>query len=154
MSKKYEDIKHLLPYIKAIRINGASEKEAALSLGISLGTYKKYKRLYPDFKEATDCDKAAADLMVQDALLKSAMGYTVTVKKAYKLKNSYYDENGKKVEEEHLEVVDEEQNVPPNLNAQTYWLKNRCPMLWGEKQAENDTDGDTGGIVILPEVRE
>lgn len=153
MSKKgqrrFERIKALLPYIKAIRINGASEKEAADSLGISYATYKRYKRDYPEFKEAVDTDREKADIDVQTALLKSATGYTVKVKKAFKLKDIHYDERGKKVEKERLELFEEEQAVPPNLSAQTYWLKNRCPKMWSERQDETES----GGIVILPEIK-
>jgi len=147
--KRWEEIKVLLPYVKALRINGADEAEAAGALGISYATYKRYKKLYPELKEAVEVDKEKADIAVQTALLKSATGYTVKVKKAFKLKDVHYDERGKKIEKERLELFEEEQAVPPNLSAQTYWLKNRCPKMWNDAREEDEKDS---GIVILPEV--
>ena len=148
--KRWEEIKKLLPYVKALRINGADEAEAAGALGISYATYKRYKNKYPEFKEAVEADKEKADIAVQTALLKSATGYTVKVKKAFKLKDIHYDERGKKVEKERLELFEEEQAVPPNLSAQTYWLKNRCPKMWNN---EGEEDEKESGIVILPEIK-
>lgn len=149
-AKRWEEIKSLLPYAKALRINGADEAYVAKSLGISVSCYKRYKKLYPEFKEAVEVDKDKADIMVETALLKSATGYTVKVKKAFKLKDIHYDERGKKIEKERLELFEEEQAVPPNLSAQTYWLKNRCPKMWGEKQ---EAEVSEGGVVLLPEVK-
>lgn len=149
-SKRWEEVKSLLPYVKALRINGAEEAFVAKSLGISTSAYKRYKKLYPEFKEAVEVDRDKADIMVEEALLKSATGYTVKVKKAFKLKDIHYDERGKKIEKERLELFEEEQAVPPNLSAQTYWLKNRCPKMWGEKQ---EAEVSEGGVVLLPEVQ-
>ena len=91
-----------------------------------------------------------ADRMVEDALLKLALGYTVKVKKFHKLKKSSYDEREKKVEEETLQAVEEEQSVPPNLTAQTFWLKNRCPEMWNEKLERGDDADGKGGIIQIP----
>ena len=93
---------------------------------------------------------AKENLEVQRSLLNLALGYTMKLKKIYKLKNTYYDERGKKVEEERLEEREEEQYFPPNLSAQTFWLKNRLPEAWDEAGRERE-DAENGGIIILPE---
>ena len=152
-SSKWEEIIGKLTYITALKLSGASDDELCSRLNISKATFSKYKKKYPQFKEAVSIDREVADGMVEAALLRSATGYTVTSKKAYKLKNTYYDDREKKVEEERLEYAEEEQKVPPNLSAQTFWLKNRRPELWSDKadkdRKDNDGSGD-GGIVILP----
>ena len=152
-SSKWEEIIGKLTYITALKLSGVSDDELCSRLNISKATFRKYKEKYPQFKEAVSIDREVADGMVEAALLRSATGYTVTSRKIYKLKNTYYDDREKKVEEERLEYADEEQRVPPNLSAQTFWLKNRRPELWSDKtdkdRRDNDAGGD-GGIVILP----
>ena len=152
-SSKWEEITGKLTYITALKLGGASDDELCAKLNISKATFRSYKEKYPQFKEAVSIDREVADGMVEAALLRSATGYTVTSRKAYKLKNTYYDDREKKVEEERLEYAEEEQKVPPNLSAQTFWLKNRRPELWSDKtdkdRRDNEGSGD-GGIVILP----
>lgn len=148
---KWKKAKELLPYIRCIRINGAGEEEVLKLLGISAATLRRWKIKYPEFAEAVECDGKKADLMVQEALLKSAVGYTQSVKKVFKLKDIRYDERGKKVETERLEERSEEQAISPSISAQTYWLKTRCPGLWGGGE-EKDKEEEESGVVILPEV--
>lgn len=108
------------------------------------------KKLKRKRKTKEEMRLEAADRLVEDALLKLALGYTVKVKKYHKLKKSGYDEREKKVEEETLQEVWEEQSVPPSLTAQTFWLKNRCPELWNEKSEKGEVDKQTGGIIEIP----
>lgn len=148
---KWEDIQKKLPYVRALRLKGISEEEVQKVLGICSSTYSKYKKEHPEFKEATEFDRQIADGLVEEALLKLALGYTVKQKKAHKLKKSHYDEREKKVEEEWIEIVEEEQKIPPSLSAQTFWLKNRCPELWNDKDLKKDENEDTqGGIIEIP----
>ena len=149
---KWKRAKEFIPYIKCIRINGASESDVMKLLGISRATLRRWKQKSPEFAEAVDCDGEKADLMVQQALLKSALGYTQSVKKVFKLKDIRYDERGKKIETERLEERSEEQAVSPSIMAQTFWLKTRCPEFLGS--GAKDDGEDESGIVILPEVKE
>ena len=148
---KWDEIQKRLLYIKCLKIKGYKEKDIAEKLGICPATLKRYKKLYPEMEEALSFDKYMADAMVEAALLKLATGYVVKVNKSIKLKDSHYDENGKKVEKEKLESYVDEVHIAPNLSAQTFWLKNRCPESWDDKKQTEETDG---GIVILPEITE
>lgn len=149
---KWDEIQKRLLYIKCLKIKGYKEKVIAEKLGICPATLKRYKKLYPEMEDALSFDKYMADAMVEAALLKLATGYVVKVNKSIKLKDSHYDENGKKVEKEKLESYVDEVHIAPNLSAQTFWLKNRCPESWDDKKQTEETDG--GGIVILPEITE
>jgi len=132
------------------RIKGASEEEIAERLGICRKTFLKYMRKYPEFEAAVSFDRSKTEKLVEQALLKLALGYTVRVKKVHKLKKSHYDEREKKVEEERLETAEEEQSIPPNLSAQTFWLKSRCPEHWGEKTNDQEENKSLFGIVEIP----
>ena len=62
-----------------------------------------------------------------------------TVQKPIKLKEIKYD-NGKRVSEnERIEYAEEEVFIPPDTTAQIFWLKNRRPDKWRDKQ-KDDTD--------------
>lgn len=153
MSKKL-DIKGILPFIASLKLKGKKDKECAKILGISYGTFLRYKREDEDFRLAAEADEKSLDLRVEQALLSLATGFSKKIRKVYKLKSSHYDENGKKVEEERLEEREEEVFYPPNLSAQTFWLKGRNPCKWGDK-AEKETPeqpSSVGGVIIMPEI--
>ena len=93
------------------------------------------------------------DALVESALFSLCVGQVVQVQKAVKVKKISYD-NGKKLEEvETVEMVTEETYVPPSLNAQIYWLKNRQPTKWSDKK-EEETDKKEGGDFIIEIVGE
>lgn len=65
----------------------------------------KYKNDYPELKERTQVGKEEADLKVESSLFNNATGFYYEEETPIKCKDSYYDEQGKKVEKEHVEVV-------------------------------------------------
>ena len=67
--------------------------------------------------------KSAAE--VESALLKSALGYSVVVKKPVKLKEVRNTPGEGRVETERIEYAEEEVHVPGKLQAQMYWLERR-----------------------------
>ena len=114
--------------------DGLNDEQIAKNMGINVATLYKYKNLYSKINEALKRGKEVIDIEVENALLNKAMGFKVMVKKSYKVKDVEYD-NGRKVKEsERIEMVDEEQYIPPDTTAQIFWLKNRKPAEWRDKQ--------------------
>ena len=66
-------------------------------------------------------------------MLKSALGLKETVRKAIKVKTEKQKVGEGKIVEEHIEYVDEEVYIPPQVVAQIFWLKNRRPDKWKDK---------------------
>ena len=60
---------------------------------------------------------------VEQALLQRALGLTVT-------------ETRTEVTEKGEKTVRTEKELPPDLSAQVFWLKNRCPEKWRDKPPE------------------
>lgn len=149
---KWQFVKEKLGYVKCLRLQGYDEDKIAKRLEISKKTLRKYKSEYPEFAEAMSFDRYVADSMVEDALLRLATGYVVKSEKMVKLKDVHYDENGKKVETEILKPSTEISEVAPNLAAQTFWLKNRCPERWNDSGEDKEGKNEENGIVILPEI--
>lgn len=121
--------------------DGLFDNQIAKNMGISEGTLYNYKNNYPQIREALKKGKEVVDIEVENALFKKALGYTVTIQKAFKLKDVIY-ENGKKVSEsERIEYADEEVHIPADTTAQIFWLKNRKKQDWRDK-VEYETNSD------------
>lgn len=121
--------------------DGLTEKDIAKNMRIGVSTLREWKGRFEEIREALRIGKDSADRVVENALYKSACGYTVKVKKPVKVKQIDYDpETGRKTREsETWKMVEEELHFPAQVTAQIFWLKNRKPEQWREKQEYTDT---------------
>lgn len=120
---------------------GATDCDIAKKIGIGERTFTDWKSRFPAIVAALKKGKAPVDFEVENALLKSALGYTVTVKEPIKVKKKTIKNGVGTIEEEHIEYVDREIHVKPDVTAQIFWLKNRKPDKWRDKptsEAAND----------------
>lgn len=112
---------------------GATDEQIAAKIGISRKTFYEWQNRFGDIRNAIKKGKAPVDFAVENALLKSALGYYVTVKEPIKLRTELQTVGkGKKVEE-RIEFVEKQVYIPPNNAAQIFWLKNRKPAQWRDK---------------------
>ena len=118
--------------------DGLKDEEIADNIGITTKTLYEWKNKYSAFCEALKKGKAPVDYHVEDALYKSATGYTVTVKKPVKLKTRKQLKDKGMIEEERIEYVEEEIYIRPDTTAQIYWLKNRRRGKWCDKPVDFD----------------
>ena len=89
------------------------------------------------------------DIEVENALLKRATGYTVTIKKPIKVKTKRQLKDKGTIEEEHIEFVEEETYIAPDTTAQIYWLKNRRRDKWSDKPQTSAADTDDPLMAML-----
>ena len=114
--------------------DGLTDKDIAKNLRIGVSTLREWKGRFPEIRDALKQGKDAADRVVENALYKSATGYTMKIRKPVKVKLVDYDPTGKKIREtETWQAVEEEIHVPAQVTAQIFWLKNRKPDQWREK---------------------
>ena len=115
--------------------DGLIEKQIAHNCGVSDTTLRTWKHKYPEIDEAVRKGKEVVDREVENALFKSAMGFTQKVKKPVRIKETEFDpKTGKKIRDLDKWVqVEEEVYIPPQVTAQIFWLKNRKPDQWREK---------------------
>ena len=100
--------------------DGLIEKQIASNMGVSIRTLINWKQRFPELAKALSRGKDVADREVENALHKRALGYWVTETKTTILPD------GVKTEEFHKHIV-------PDTTAQIFWLKNRKPDQWREK---------------------
>ena len=126
--------------------DGLIDKEIAAQMGISYSTLREWRDRFPALSAALKIGKDVADRKVEHKLFDKAVGFTQKVQKPIKLKRTIY-ENGKKVEEyEYIKMVEEEVYIPPEASCQFFWLKNRKPKEWKDKQ---QVDANVNGQVSI-----
>ena len=114
--------------------DGLTDEQIAENLDISVASFYNYKNEHLEFLESLKKGKEIADYEVENALFKKALGYNAKVKKAFKVKEVLY-ENGKRLKEtERIEYAEDEVHIPADTTAQIFWLKNRKPNTWRDKQ--------------------
>lgn len=128
---KYEThIQPRLEYVRASARMGTPEREIAAGLQVSYSTFREYKKKHPELAQALSQGAKDANAAVENSLHKRALGYTVELKKCFKLKKPVL-ENGRKVgEEEVLQTGLEETHIPADTKAIIFWLTNRLPEFW------------------------
>ena len=115
--------------------DGLIEKQIAKNMGVAESTLRNWKNAFPEIAEALRKGKEVVDREVENALFKSALGFMQKVKKPVRIREVEYDpKSGKKIRESEKWVqVEEEVYIPPQVTAQIFWLKNRKPDQWREK---------------------
>jgi transcriptional regulator with XRE-family HTH domain len=98
--------------------DGLTDEQIASNMGISKSTLYEWKKKYSELSDSLKKGKEVIDRMVENALLKSALGYD-------------YLEDGMTKDGT---VVPLQKVAHPNTTALIFWLKNRKPAQWRDKQ--------------------
>lgn len=112
---------------------GATDAELAEFFEVVESTINLWKIEHPKFSESIKKGKTAADVVIANKLHSRAAGAVVKIQQAHKVKTVKYVK-GKRVETESIEVVTLKQEYPPDTTAAIFWLKNRQPKKWRDKQ--------------------
>ena len=157
LTKYQPHVEPKLETIEAWYRNGADDKIVAGNLNVGYSTYLKYKQENPELMKVTIVGKEPADLKVESSLYNNAIGYYYTEEVAFKCKNISFDENGKRVEKEEVVVAEVRRYAKPETIAQFFWLKNRKPKEWKDKQdieINGELQASTGKLQeILDEIK-
>ena len=105
--------------------DGLTDEQIAARIGITTSTLYDWKNKYSEFSEALKRGKEVVDIEVENALLKRALGYDYTEERVERSQDG-----GKK----SLKTVQMVKHIPPDTTAQIFWLKNRRPDRWRDKQ--------------------
>lgn len=100
---------------------GLTEQEIANVFEVANSTITLWEVEHPEFSAALREGKAIADARVKRRLYERAIGgFKIHKQKAYVIKG-------------RVVKVDIWEEVPPDVTAQIFWLKNRDPENWREK---------------------
>lgn len=133
---------YVLPRLQSVAdwtLEGVGEKEIAERLGISKSTLSRYKKSHKELERVLNTGRGKVIAEVENALLKKAMGYSYTEVRTV--------DKGDRVE-----VTTTDKEVPPDLSAISFVLRNYCPEKWSDKPTALKEEKAAGGVVILPDV--
>ena len=142
--------KDIYPHIvKAIASKGYIESEIQDIIKISVATFVSWKKLYPEFLKALKDGKETPDNEVENALLKRAKGYEYDeiIERPKIIKR-----NNKPVEVMRVSEI-KHKVMAPEVIAQIFWLKNRRPDRWRDRQ-DIEHSGTIGYKVIPDDLSE
>ncbi len=111
--------------VQELCIAGAVDREIAAHLGIDKTTLYDWRIAHPELGEAMKLGKSLADDRTERTAFEIANGYTVTVKKAIKLRDQYGNER--------VETVEEDLWVAPDASHNRWFLQNRRGKDWKDK---------------------
>lgn len=119
--------------------DGYTFEDIANKIGIAKSTLTGWRKKYPEMEKALKAGREIVDYKVENALLKSALGYkTKEVKVTTTIRYG-------KVIETIREVTEKDQ--APNVSAIQCWLYNRTPNKWRNMNSRanilDDMDNDT-----------
>lgn len=114
---------------------GYTDAELADFFEVSETTINNWKHEFPGFLESIKKGKSFADADIVDNLYNRALGYTTKEKREEKTADGFKE-------------VEAEKHVPGDVTAMIFWLKNRQPKLWRDKQ-EVEQSGDLGLTVNI-----
>ena len=101
--------------------DGLTNADIAERMGINESTIKLWKDKYPEFAKAINTGKEIVDYKVENALLKSALGYKT--KEVKTIINGKPDKDGNRT----VRIETTEKEYAPNVTAIAMWLNNRKP---------------------------
>ena len=132
---------------------GYTDAELADFFDVQESTINNWKKKHPDFLESIRAGKAFADMDVVESLHKSTQDRTVIERKAFKVKEKWvHEETGKIIERESIVYADEERIIPSDTKSIQFWLKNRQPQHWREKQEEKQEAAERQqAVIIMPD---
>lgn len=113
---------------------GYTDIQMVEEFGIGRTTFYRWKKDFPDFRDAIRIAKEEPDNQMERSLYHSGNGFEYFEEVPIKVKDIEYDQGRKVKETERVEVVQVKRTVPPNSTAQIFWLKNRRPDLWRDKK--------------------
>jgi hypothetical protein len=106
---------------------GAIDEDIAKEFGVSIGTLKRWKNEYPELRSALKTSKDFIDSLVEDSLLKRALGYSYEETEVSMADDG---EDGKKKKKRIKKIT---KQVLPDTTAQIFWLKNRQKRNWRQE---------------------
>lgn len=108
---------------------GATDDALADFFEVSKVTINAWKKAHPEFLNSLKIGKQIADANVADSLYNRALGYSHPELKVF---NNMGE----------IVTFECEKHYPPDPTSAIFWLKNRQPALWRDKQVEETKSDD------------
>jgi transposase-like protein len=105
-----------------LALMGKTNPEIAEAIGVNTDTLDQWRKQFPEFSDAIKKNKDQADSVIVASLYERAKGY------------EYTEISVKEDPEKGAVTTTTTKQVAPDVTAQIFWLKNRQPKDWRDKQ--------------------
>lgn len=112
----------------ALAVEGETDIQIAEVMGITERTLNNWKKTHESFFQSLKKGKSVADADVVKSLYNRAVGKVVVKNKKVTIE---MDSEGN---QRPARIETTEQQVPPDVTAAIFWLKNRNPAQWRDRQ--------------------
>lgn len=102
--------------------DGLTDEQIAHNMGVAYSTFRVWKTKYMALSAVLKRGKDVPDREVENALFKRALGY------------KYSEVTKENVGGSLLVTKVVTKEIAPDTTAQIFWLKNRKPSVWGDRQ--------------------
>lgn len=122
--------------------DGLTDEQIAKNIGINRTTLYDWKKKEVNIADALKRGKEVIDFEVENALLKKALGYTITIKEEKLDKDGF------------VHTLEKDVHIPPDTTAQIFWLKNRKPNNWKDRvETDEDKEAVTNASQVIAKIR-
>jgi len=131
--------------------DGLTIEEATKAAGTCAATFFRMRKRYPHLAELCEGVRVLNIERVEDALLRSALGYDYETTKTV---NRTQVVDGEQVGPTEVTVTQEEHKIAPNTTAAIFFLKNRAREKWKSDKhitIEEKKDEGDGSIIDVTE---
>ena len=118
---------------------GSTDEEMADFFEVHVDTIYEWKLVHEEFSEAIKKGKTLADATIADSLYHRAKGYSHAAVKILAVSQGAGQPS-------EVQEVPYTEHYPPDTTAMIFWLKNRQPAKWRDKQ-EHMLTGPNGGPI-------
>lgn len=123
--------------------DGLTDDQIAGKIGIRRQTLYDWKARYPDISDTLKKGKEVVDREVENALFRRAIGFDFVEETRERRFNKRTGEY------EMVVIKSVRKHTPPDTVAAIFWLKNRKPDVWREKNQDALTSNDDGVEVVF-----
>ncbi len=131
---EWEESPERINAIKGWAMSGLTKEQIASNIGISTKTLYEWIKKYSNICEALKKSREVADYQTVNSLFQNANGFEYFEEVAIKIKETGFDDNGRKWEKEKVEKVKVKKVKLPETMAQMYWLNNKLKNDWKQRQ--------------------
>lgn len=110
-----------VPIAEKMSHMGATDADLAQAFGVCVATIRTWKSVHEEFSSALKLGKAAADARVERSLYEKACGYS-------------HPDTHFSAYDGHVTETPTVKHYAPDTTAAIFWLKNRKPAEWRDKQ--------------------
>jgi len=107
---------------------GATDRQLADFFNVAESTINLWKLEHDDFSESLKLGKDEADSRVEESLYQRALGYSHSEEKVFNQQGEILTHQTTK-------------HYPPDSTSMIFWLKNRKPEEWRDRQEHTGADG-------------